>query len=372
MVAALAITLLAACSGDPASIGPPSTPTSIPSGTTPVPPPTPAQTSPARADPAPITLAFGGDVHFTRQLAPLLDHPDTALSTLRPYLASADIAMVNLETAITGRGTPAPKRFHFRAPPSALRALDAAGVDVASLANNHAVDYGQVGLRDTLAARRGSPIPIVGIGADRDQAYAPAYLQVRGSTVAVFGATQIPDWTLATWPAGADRPGVAVASSGPGLARLVQAVRTAARRADVVVVYLHWGTDYTSCPNSLQRSTARALSRAGADVVLGAHAHRVQGAGWLGGSYIGYGLGNFVWYGHNPEAGARTGVLTLTVQPTSGRVSRATWTPMRVTASGLPARQRGATGRRLLASWNEARDCTGLSATPPKLPAEAD
>jgi hypothetical protein len=316
------------------------------------------------ASTAPITLAFGGDVHFTTHLTALLDDPETALASLRPYLATADVAMVNLETAITERGTPAPKQFHFRTTPAAVRALDAAGVDVASLANNHAVDYGRVGLRDSLAARDRSPIPLVGLGRDAGQAYAPAYLPVRGSTVAVLAATQVPDWTLATWPAGADRPGVASASSGPGLARLVRSVRAAARRADVVVVYLHWGTDYLSCPNSLQRDTARALSRAGADVVLGTHAHRVQGAGWLGRTYVGYGLGNFVWWRRNSEADARSGVLTLTVQPSSGRVSQAKWTPMLVTASGVPARQRGADGRRLLAAWNDARDCTGLSATP--------
>jgi poly-gamma-glutamate synthesis protein (capsule biosynthesis protein) len=132
----------------------------------------------------------------------------------------------------------------------------------------------------------------------------------------------------------------------------------------VVVVYLHWGTEYTTCPNALQRSTARALSRAGADVVLGTHAHRVQGAGWLGRTYVGYGLGNFVWWRHAAEADAGSGVLTLTVQPTSGQVTRARWTPMLVTATGMPARQRGATGRRLLAAWNDARGCTGLSTRP--------
>jgi len=177
----------------------------------------------------------------------------------------------------------------------------------------------------------------------------------------VLAATQIPDWTLANWAAGEHSAGVAVASSP---ARLARAVRAAARKADVVIVYLHWGSDYTTCPNALQRSTARALAQAGADVVVGAHAHRVQGAGWMGRTYVGYGLGNFVWWRRNSEADATSGVLTLTVRP-SGQVNQANWTPMLVSASGIPKLQSGKRGRRMLDSWNEARGCTGLAAKPP-------
>lgn len=373
----LALALLAACTGvadgeDPAAPGPGA---SLPGPATPGPAttvgssPSPSASPTATPTPGtPITLAFGGDVHFAQQLEPLLAKPDTALRPLRRHLAGADLAMVNLETAITRRGTPAAKKFHFRTGLAATRALAGAGVDVASLANNHAVDYGEVGLEDTLAARRGSPIPLVGIGRNAKEAYAPAYLDARGSTVAFLAATQVPDWTLATWPAGRDRAGVASAA-GAGLRRLERAVRTAAGRADVVVVYLHWGTDYTTCPNSLQRSTARSLSKAGADVVLGTHAHRVQGAGWMGDTYVGYGLGNFVWWRRNAEADARSGVLRLTVQPAPGRaararVTKARWTPMLVSASGIPRRQGGADGRRLLEAWNDARECTGLAARP--------
>jgi Bacterial capsule synthesis protein PGA_cap len=356
----LALGIVTACTGTSSGVssGAPARTTTAAAAS----PSTAATVSPSATSAAgPITLAFGGDVHFTQQLASLLGHPDDALATLRPYLATADVAMVNLETAITDRGSPAPKQFHFRATPAALTALGAAGVDVVTMANNHAVDYGSVGLGDTLKAQQSSPIPIVGIGPDADRAYAPAYLKVRGSTVAVLAATQIPDWTLANWAAGEHSPGVAVASSPTRLAR---SVRAAARKADVVVVYLHWGSDYQSCPNALQRSTARALARAGADVVVGAHAHRVQGAGWMGKTYVSYGLGNFVWWRRNSEADARSGVLTLTVKP-SGQVYQDKWTPMLVTASGIPKEQSGQKGAQLLDSWTAGRDCAALASKPP-------
>ncbi|WP_088318397.1 CapA family protein [Kineosporia sp. R_H_3] len=324
--------------------------------------PTPSATpSPSATPEGPrrTTLAFAGDVHFANQVADVLDDPRTGLAELRPYLAPADLAMVNLETAITTRGREMPKQFHFRAPATAFDALAAAGVDVVTLANNHAVDYGEVGLRDTLAAREKAPIPAVGLGRDAADAYAPAILDVDGAKVAVLGATQVPDWTLATWPARSDRAGVAAASDP---ARLAAAVRAARKKADVVVVYLHWGTDYTTCPNALQKRTARALADAGADVVVGAHAHRVQGAGWLGDTYVSYGLGNFVWWRRNSVADATTGVLTLGVE--GRRVVSARWTPMLVSADGVPRVPDRATSKRMRRAWDAARGCTGLAARP--------
>jgi poly-gamma-glutamate capsule biosynthesis protein CapA/YwtB (metallophosphatase superfamily) len=310
----------------------------------------------------PVTLSFGGDVHFAEYVAGLLKDPRTSLADLRPYLAHADVAMVNLETAITTRGNEAPKEFHFRTTEDALEALQAAGVDVVTMANNHAVDYGSTGLKDTLAAVRRSPVPVVGIGADAAQAYAAAYLDVRGVRVAVLGATQVPDWTLATWSASGSRAGVASAAT---VTRLAAAVRLARARAEVVVVYLHWGTDYTTCPNALQQRTAKALAAAGADVVVGSHAHRLQGGGWLGRTYVDYGLGNFIWW-RSRRPDATTGVLTLTVDRPAGAVrasvTRASFAPLTISADGVP--RAGGAVTKATSAWQKLRACSGLSAAP--------
>jgi len=361
LLVGLLVSGLAGCADAVPQVEPSQPVAAAPSGSETASPETTAPPPPAASptDDGPLTLAFGGDVHFATKLAPLLDAPGTALDGLEPYLAAADVAMVNLETAITTRGSEMPKQFHFRAPATSLTALDAAGVDVVTMANNHAVDYGEVGLRDTLAARERSPIPVVGLGEDAADAYAAAVLDVRGTRVAVLGATQVPDWTLATWPASSARPGVAEAASP---ARLATAVRAARTKADVVVVYLHWGTDYTTCPNALQKRTARALADAGADVVVGTHAHRVQGAGWLGSTYVAYGLGNFVWWRRNSVADATSGVLTLDVE--GRRVAAARWVPMLVGADGIPREPDAATSRRMQRDWVDARACTGLSSRP--------
>jgi poly-gamma-glutamate synthesis protein (capsule biosynthesis protein) len=137
-------------------------------------------------------------------------------------------------------------------------------------------------------------------------------------------------------------------------------VRYARGRADLVVVDLHWGTERMSCPTEAQRSLARALADAGADVIVGSHAHVVLGAGWLPGghpAYVDYGLGNFVFYN---EAGAfgESGVLTLTV--TGGRVTAGTWTPARL-HGGVPVPLTGAAADAGAAHWRALRHCTGLS-----------
>lgn len=325
-------------------------------------------TSQPGSDPNTLTMAFGGDVHFEEYLAPLARDPH-GLDELRSSLGTADLAMVNLETALTERGTKIGKEFHFRAPASALTTLANAGVDVVTMANNHGVDYGPVGLQDTLAAKRSSPVPVVGIGADEQEAFTPAVLHAKGLAVAVFGASQVVEMTLARYSAGPGKAGIA--SSTP-VTRLRAAVARAAARYDLVVVYLHWGTDYQQCPDPLSVTTAQALEQAGADIVVGGHSHRVNGAGWLGRSYVDYGFGNFVWWrSHEPDS--RSGVLTLSVDVARAKgpsrsagpaVRAARWAPMLVGADGIPRQPGPADQARLLSAWTASRACAGLAGDP--------
>ena len=317
-------------------------------------------TDPTTAAPAPrITLAFAGDVHFEgRVAARLAADPATALGPVAAVLSRADLAMVNLETAITERGSPEPKQFTFRAPPTAFAALRAAGVDVVTMANNHGADFGATGLADSLQAITATGFPTVGIGPDSARAYAPYYRDVRGHRVAILGASQIRDHTLATWTAGPDRPGIASAYSD----RLVQAVRDARERAEIVVVYVHWGIEGQDCPSGDQRSLAARLAAAGADAVVGTHAHLLLGGGWLDRTYVAYGLGNFLWWRDDAYSND-TGVLQLTFQ--GRRVVGAALAPARIDERGVPMPATGETAARIEGSWAALRGCTGLAAAAP-------
>ncbi|MFC4589051.1 CapA family protein [Sphaerisporangium corydalis] len=307
----------------------------------------------------PFTISFGGDTHFEGSLRNRLASPRTALGPISSVLKRADLAMVNLETAITQGGTPAPgKQFTFRAPATALTALKAAGVDVASMANNHGMDYMQGGLRDSLAAIRRSRFPVVGIGRNAAEAYKPFRKTVNGNRVAIIGATQVLDSEfIQAWTATATQGGLASAKNEE---RLLQAVRQARRTSDTVIVHLHWGTELQKCPNAAQLDLAPKLIAAGADVIIGGHAHILLGSGYLRGRYVSYGMGNFVFYNSSAQTGA-TGVLTLTIN--GRKVLKDQWTPARI-SGGIPIPVTGAAGQQAVANWKALRGCAGLRARP--------
>lgn len=356
---------LAGCSTEPGDDVSPDQPSSSSTPSS-----TPAETPEATQTPtheAPIRLALAGDVHFEGPLAARLSHPASALSPVSPALSAADLTIVNLETSVGTGGRPEPgKRFTFSAGPEALTALAAAGVDVASMANNHALDYGRARLPSTMAAARqaaraATPLSVIGIGRDADEAFAPVLTEVRGTVVATVAASVADQDPTADrtghWAATDDRSGIADALDP---ARLLDGVRRTRETADVVVVYLHWGVQGERCPSADQKVLAQRLIDAGADIVAGSHAHRLQGDGHLGRGYVAYGLGNFAWYSPGP-----TGVLTLTVRPPprpSGRatVVRSTWWPAAIGSDGLAAPVRGSAAARPRSDRDSLRACSGL------------
>jgi poly-gamma-glutamate synthesis protein (capsule biosynthesis protein) len=313
-----------------------------------------------------VTLAFAGDIHFQIQVSALLDDP-RGLGPITRALSDADVTMVNLESAITERGSWDPKdlerpedRYWFRAPARALDVLADAGIDVVTMANNHGADLGAIGLQDTLLAVHDARLAVIGVGQDRAHAFAPYRVRVHGTDLAFLAAdaSQL-ESTSRSWTAGRRSPGLAAARK-PRPDVLLRAVRRANRDADVVVVYLHWGRAMHTCPTSMQRTTARALAAAGADVIVGSHAHVLLGSGWQQDSYVNYGLGNFVWYHDRPPD---TGVLRLQLE--DGKVTSDQWTPARIgPLGGRPLPLSGSARQRAVADWRVRRGCAGLASQP--------
>jgi poly-gamma-glutamate synthesis protein (capsule biosynthesis protein) len=303
----------------------------------------------------PVVFAFGGDIHFEGMLkGKLAASPSTLLDPIEPVLERADLAVVNLETAVTNGGAAMTKEYVFKAPATAYAALRGGGADVASLANNHGMDYGVEGLRDSMAAARKYRFPVIGAGMDAKRAYAPYRKTIDGQRIAVIGATQVlDDHLISSWTAGPGKPGLA---SAKNVARLVEEVKRARKTSDTVVVFLHWGVEAEGCPSSRQKSLASALVLAGADIIVGGHAHRQQGAGRMKGALVGYGLGNFVWYG-TTELSTRTGVLL--VEATGRRIDSYEWVPARI-SGGVPRPLSGTARKNEIAAWRKLRGCTGL------------
>jgi poly-gamma-glutamate synthesis protein (capsule biosynthesis protein) len=296
-------------------------------------------------------------VHFAGRTAGLLSKPTTAFGPIAAVLESTDLTMLNLETAITERGTEQPKQFHFRAPVTAFDAVRAAGVDVVTMANNHVLDYGQVGLADTLDGGLRANFPVVGIGHDAAEAFAPYYTMIKGMKIAILAFSQVHELE-SDWAATDDRPGVAMASD---LIRATGAVAEARRHADLVVVFNHWGQEGNSCPTGEQKTFAAKLATAGADLIIGSHAHTLQGSGWLGRTFVAYGLANFLWYGDSFSTD--TGVLKLTM--TGRTVVTSEFVPAVVSATGQPVPLTGEAAARAGQRYASLRDCAGLTARSP-------
>ena len=233
-----------------------------------------------------------------------------------------------------------------------------------TVANNHGADYGPEGLRDTLQAVERSPIPVIGVGRDRAAAFAPYRVTVDRTRIAFLAGDASPlESRSPVWRAGPGTPGLA-AAHGARPHALLAAVRRAAAHDEVVAVYLHWGTAHRACPSPAQRSLASDLAAAGADVIVGSHAHVQQGAGWLGDTYVAYGLGNFLWY---HDGVPDSGVLRVRVE--DGHVVSDGWAPARIPQIGPPVPLHGRARAAAVARWRSLRGCAGLAARPATEPA---
>jgi poly-gamma-glutamate capsule biosynthesis protein CapA/YwtB (metallophosphatase superfamily) len=300
-----------------------------------------------------ITVALAGDTMLGRGVAEaLVDRPPESL--VAPDLAevtrAADLFVLNLECCISDRGErwPAPgKPFFFRAPPVAVRTLQHLGVSCVTLANNHALDFGEDALADTLRHLEDAGIVAVGAGLDEEAARLPATLESDGFRLEVLGLTDHPS----DFAAGPDRPGVAFADLRAGVPQWAQeAIRST--EVDAVLVTPHWGPNMTPGPVRHVRRAAETLVASGATLVAGHSAHVFHG---VSGRVL-FDLGDFLDdYAVDPVLRNDLGLLWLVTLDRDGPVA----------VEALPLRleycfTRGADGED--AAWIEERFRTACEA----------
>lgn len=248
-----------------------------------------------------VSFGFAGDILFDDEYAVMANLLQRGVSIengiSEPLLAqmqAVDVMMVNNEFCYTDRGTPTEgKTYTFRADTSMVSYLDDMGVDVVSLANNHAYDFGETGLLDTLDTLEQAKMPYVGAGRNLDEAAAPVYFISGDMKIAIVSATQIerldnPD----TKGAGENSSGVFRCWNPE---KLYEMVTEAKENSDFVIVYIHWGTENVTEPDWAQLSQAEGLAQAGADLIIGDHPHCLQGIRYYGDVPVFYSLGNF-WF----------------------------------------------------------------------------
>jgi poly-gamma-glutamate synthesis protein (capsule biosynthesis protein) len=310
LLAAMLLPLLAACGGASstratptpatASVDAPPAAASATLAATPPSSPTPpaaaATQTPAADDTASITVSFVGDISLARQVVDRMETAGAAYPfALIAPLVDGDIGFANLEGALTGRGDPWPKGYNFRTPPRFAPGLLSGHFDVVTLANNHTLDFGAIGLADTIAALDAAGVRHAGAGATAAEAHAPVIVEAKGLRVAFLAYVATPveggGFSIDAWEAGPAAPGLALGTPA-GIGAGVAAAR---RVADFVIVAVHAGTEYEHHPNETQRALAAAALDAGADAFIGAHAHVVQPVEQRGSQLIAWGLGNFIF-----------------------------------------------------------------------------
>ena len=219
-----------------------------------------------------------------------------ALTELEAFAPA--LRVINLETAVTGNGSPWPRKgIHYRMHPDNLPAVEAAGVDVAVLANNHVLDWGREGHEQSLAALASAGIACCGAGRSQDAACAPVALETGDGRMLIFALAMASSGVPASWAAGAQRSGVCYTEQvdAGALAALVERIETHRQPGDRVVVSIHWGGNWGYEVGADRRRFARELiDRAGVDIVHGHSSHHPAPLEFHNGGLILYGCGDLI------------------------------------------------------------------------------
>ena len=241
-----------------------------------------------RAPPPPreTDLLLGGDVMLGRTVGDQIKNGADPLAGIRPRLDGPSWKAVNLECVVSDRGVAGPgQRYSLRAPLEAIRVLADARINAVSLANNHAADFGQEGLVDSIVRLRACDIAAIGAGETPERAYAPHFFTARnGTRGAVIALSDF------------DTNGANIANAGQR-ERVVEAIATARAEAGFVLCLVHWGEENTTKVTERQRELARWLIDHQVDAVVGSHSHCIQPIDFYHGRPIVYSLGNLVFDG---------------------------------------------------------------------------
>lgn len=257
-----------------------------------------------------FTIAAVGDVRVVR------DDPDTLFAHVKDHINKADIAFCQSESSYSDKGSMGSSGPRGASPRdiSGYPAIVSAGFDVVSMASNHTMDWGRDALLDCIERMRSDGIQTIGAGKDIDEARQPAIFERDGTKVAFLGYCSVAPKGYYAVPGRAgvaplraithyeqleeDQPGTPAQVMTWAIERdvdaLVDDVKAAKQRADIVIVSAHWGIHHIRTQIAdYQPTVAHAAVDAGADLILGHHAHILKGIEIYRGKVIFYGLGDF-------------------------------------------------------------------------------
>lgn len=240
------------------------------------------------------TIVFAGDVLIAEAMEQYYDTEGVTRlvsEELLKEMQEADICMVNNEFQFSNRGTPMEdKKFTFQTDPKYVQILKDMGVDIVSLANNHTIDFGLEALEDTFATLDDAGILYAGAGDTKERAEKLQIIEADGRKIGFLAATRV--IPVAEWNVDIREPGLFATYDDT---RLVECIREAKEECDFLAVYVHWGIEREALPQDYQTVIARHCIEAGADVIIGAHPHVLQGIEFIEDKPVFYSLGNYVF-----------------------------------------------------------------------------
>lgn len=261
-----------------------------------------------------IQMAFAGDIFFSDMLYENYVKGQGVTGFLSPKIAeifkNADIFVANHEYVCSDNDTNKAEYqiYNFIAPTGYEHIWSEMGTDIVTLANNHALDYGQNALLDTMELLDELKIDYVGAGRSLDEALIPSVKEINGHTVAVFAGTRVVPQT--SWYAGKNYLGLmTLYESTDRYSMMLEAVKEAKEKYDTVIVYTHMGVEKTDVLEEYQKQIAHGIADAGADLVVSSHPHVLQGMEYYNGKPIVYSMSNFLFGSYKTD----TMVLNVTV-----------------------------------------------------------
>ncbi len=273
----------------------------------------------ARAADATATakLIFVGDIMVAQgeETGRLIERGEDPFEPFAGLLKDADVAVGNLECVIAEKGEPVPKAFQFRANPRCIAILKK-HFTALTVANNHSGDFGKLALVEQCQRLEKADLPYFGGGRNKADARKPWIVERHGIRIALLGYCEV---FSRSFQAENDLPGVAWSEHEDEVLADIKAAREN-YKADVVIPFLHWGVEHEPATER-QKTFARRMIDAGADVIIGAHPHVTQGAAYYKGHLIVYSLGNFLFNGFHEDETQTGWALRLTV----GRNGMVAW-----------------------------------------------
>lgn len=246
-----------------------------------------------------IKLTFLGDVMMDRGVeTSVINNFGGDYNKLFENLSrikDSDISFINLEGPVSDKGENVGSKYSFRMDPVSISALKNAGVDIVSLANNHAGDYSVAALIDSINRLHGENIKVNGAGTSYSEATELDIFSIRGKTIGFLSFTDVgPNWLSAknreSQAGGEERTGILLANDS----NFENIILEADKKVDYLVTSFHWGEEYKA-HNERQTSLAHKAIDNGADIVVGHHPHVIQDVEVYKGKPIAYSLGNAIF-----------------------------------------------------------------------------